>query len=62
MIEGLDLLYQKEEAEQVGIAGNSRENAPLGTVKGRLRLGLRKLSGVLGPADDSSGSMLQERM
>jgi RNA polymerase sigma-70 factor (ECF subfamily) len=40
----------------------SRENAPLGTVKGRLRLGLRKLSGVLGPADDASGSMLQERV
>lgn len=31
----------------------SQENAPLGTVKGRLRIGLRKLSGMLGSADES---------
>lgn len=39
----------------------SQEDAPLGTVKGRLRLGLRKLSGILGSADDTSGSMRGER-
>jgi RNA polymerase sigma-70 factor (ECF subfamily) len=39
----------------------SQENAPLGTVKGRLRLGLRKLSGVLGSADDSFGSTIGEQ-
>lgn len=38
-----------------------RENVPLGTVKGRLRLGLRKLSGVLGSAGDSAESMSGER-
>lgn len=31
----------------------SREQAPLGTVKGRLRLGLRKLSGVLNAERDA---------
>lgn len=40
----------------------SRENAPLGTVKGRLRLGLRKLSGILEPADDAYESMRGERV
>lgn len=38
----------------------SRENVPLGTVKGRLRLGLSKLSRVLEPADDSYVSMREE--
>jgi RNA polymerase sigma-70 factor, ECF subfamily len=40
----------------------NRENVPLGTVKGRLRLGLRKLSGVLGSAGDSFESMSGERV
>lgn len=39
-----------------------QEDAPLGTVKGRLRLGLRKLSGVLGPANDSFGLAREERV
>ena len=39
----------------------SRENAPLGTVKGRLRLGLRKLSGALGTSLDETGAYGEER-
>jgi RNA polymerase sigma-70 factor (ECF subfamily) len=34
----------------------SQEDEPLGTVKGRLRLGLRKLSGMLGTAADAAES------
>jgi RNA polymerase sigma-70 factor (ECF subfamily) len=40
----------------------SLEGAPLGTVKGRLRLGLRKLSGLLEGADDHYGSMREEQV
>ena len=39
----------------------SQENAPLGTVKGRLRLGLRKLSGLLDSEGDSLESLIEER-
>jgi RNA polymerase sigma-70 factor (ECF subfamily) len=39
----------------------SQENAPLGTIKGRLRLGLRKLSGLLGSESDSLESLSEER-
>lgn len=35
-----------------------RENAPLGTIKGRLRLGMRKLRVVLTEANDPYGSLL----
>lgn len=35
-----------------------RENAPLGTIKGRLRLGMRKLRAVLTDADDPHGLLL----
>ncbi len=38
----------------------ARENAPLGTVKGRLRLGLGKLSRVLEPMGDAYESMREE--
>lgn len=40
----------------------SQENQPLGTVKGRLRLGLRKLSGTLAPPVDAAGQRGEERV
>ncbi|MDQ3540819.1 MAG: sigma-70 family RNA polymerase sigma factor [Chloroflexota bacterium] len=45
-----DGLTHNEIAEQ--------ENAPLGTIKGRLRLGMRKLRVVLTEANDPNGSLL----
>lgn len=39
----------------------SQENQPLGTVKGRLRLGLRKLSGTLGASVDATSRYGEER-
>lgn len=45
-----DGLTHNEIAEQ--------ENAPLGTIKGRLRLGMRKLRLVLTEANDPNGSLL----
>jgi RNA polymerase sigma-70 factor (ECF subfamily) len=35
-----------------------QENAPLGTIKGRLRLGMRKLRAVLTESSESHGSLL----
>lgn len=35
-----------------------QENAPLGTIKGRLRLGMRKLRVILMESNDPSGSLL----
>jgi RNA polymerase sigma-70 factor (ECF subfamily) len=40
----------------------SQEGTPLGTVKGRLRLGLRKLSGLLEAEDNHAGSMREEQV
>jgi RNA polymerase sigma-70 factor, ECF subfamily len=40
----------------------AQEGEPLGTVKGRLRLGLRKLTGLLEAADDPDGSMREEHV
>lgn len=40
----------------------SRESTPVGTVKGRLRLGLSKLSSLLDAHDEAHGSIREERV
>jgi len=40
----------------------NRESAPVGTVKGRLRLGLSKLSSLLGANDEAHGAMHKEQV
>ena len=40
----------------------SRESAPVGTVKGRLRLGLSKLSSLLVVNDEARGAMREEQV